>query len=168
MGHMKGKVKAVLCGVAVGLLVKLFALDILCVRGISMEPTLADGQRIVVSKLAYGIVNPLSSTTLASWRGPERGDVVVFARGGEYVVKRCVGVAGDAIELCAGAAGEAFLKVAGVSYPATDETCELFAGIESVPCAMIVVIGDNTDNSSDSRSWGFLAQKSVLGKVIIQ
>ena len=164
---MKGKVKAVACGVAVGVLVKLFALDILCVRGISMEPTLADGQLIVASKLAYGIVNPLSACVLVGWRAPQRGDVVVFARGGEYVVKRCAGVAGDEVELCDTDAGQA-VKVAGVAYPATSETAELFSGIESVPCGMIVVIGDNTDNSSDSRSWGFLAQKSVFGKVIIR
>ena len=165
---MKGKVKAVAAGVAVGVLVKLFALDILCVRGVSMEPSLADGQLIVASKLAYGIVNPLSATVLVGWHRPERGDVVVFARDGEYVVKRCVGTAGDAIELCADASGQATIKVAGVAYPVLEETGELFAGIDSVPCGMIVAIGDNTANSSDSRSWGFLAQKSVFGKVIMR
>ena len=165
MGRMKGKITAVACGVVVGLLVKLFALDILCVRGVSMEPSLADGQLIVASKLAYGITNPLSATVLVGWRTPQRGDVVVFAREGEYVVKRCAGVAGDAIELCV---DEGAVKVAGVSYPALEETGELFAGIERVPCGMIVVIGDNTGNSSDSRSWGFLAQKSVFGKVIMR
>ena len=165
MGRMKGKITAIACGVVVGLVVKLFAIDILCVRGESMSPSLADGQLIVASKLAYGIVNPLTTCVLASWRTPQRGDVVVFARGGEYVVKRCAGVAGDTIELCVDGGT---VKVAGVSYPATDQTGELFAGIERVPCGMIVVIGDNTSNSSDSRSWGFLAQRRVFGKVIIR
>src|SRR5687767_8968354 len=67
----------------------------------SMNPTILEGDRIFVNKLAYDLKVPYTTWRLAQWGEPERGDVVVFysPEDGIRLVKRVVAVAGDTIEL---------------------------------------------------------------------
>ena len=67
----------------------------------SMRPTILEGDRIFVNKLAYGLRAPLSSVWLARWDRPSRGDVVTFASpdDGIRLVKRIVGLPGDQIAM---------------------------------------------------------------------
>src|SRR5215213_667720 len=66
----------------------------------SMNPTIFDGDRIFVNKLAYGLKFPYTTWHLARWSGPQRGEIVVFysPANGIRLVKRCVGVPGDTIK----------------------------------------------------------------------
>jgi signal peptidase I len=67
----------------------------------SMNPTIFDGDRIYVNKLAYGLKFPYTTWHLARWSGPQRGEIVVFYSPkppGTRLVKRCVGVPGDKIK----------------------------------------------------------------------
>ena len=67
----------------------------------SMKPTILEGDRVVVNKLAYDLKVPFTTWHLAQWDDPERGDIVVFwsPADGKRLVKRAVGIPGDKIEL---------------------------------------------------------------------
>ena len=67
----------------------------------SMKPTILEGDRIFVNKLAYDLKVPLTKIQIATWGNPERGDIVTFEspRDGTRLVKRVVGVPGDTIEM---------------------------------------------------------------------
>src|SRR5258707_5862749 len=67
----------------------------------SMKPTILEGDRVFVNKLAYDLKVPFTTWHIAQWGNPERGDVVVFfsPADGQRLVKRVVGVPGDRIEL---------------------------------------------------------------------
>src|SRR5512137_1083310 len=67
----------------------------------SMKPTILEGDRVFVNKLAYDLKVPFTTRHIAAWSDPQRGDVVVFfsPRDGTRLVKRVVGLPGDTIEL---------------------------------------------------------------------
>src|SRR6478736_2484047 len=67
----------------------------------SMRPTILEGDRIYVNKLAYDLKVPFTTWHIAEWGGPQRGEIVVFfsPEDGERLVKRVVGLPGDTIEL---------------------------------------------------------------------
>src|SRR5215469_2706402 len=67
----------------------------------SMKPTILEGDRVYVNKLAYDLKVPFSTWHLAQWGNPQRGDIVVFYSpyDGKRLVKRVIGLPGDNIEL---------------------------------------------------------------------
>src|SRR5271169_6582823 len=67
----------------------------------SMKPTILEGDRVFVNKLAYDLKVPFTTRHIAEWSNPQRGDIVVFfsPRDGQRLVKRVVGLPGDTIEL---------------------------------------------------------------------
>lgn len=124
------------------------------VRGSSMEPTLHDGQYLVVSKLAY-------------WLGtPGRGDVIVFhppnGLSDDYI-KRVIGLPGEQIRIQEGG-----VLVDGVPL---DEPYVLHGGVYSGAWTLgsneYFVLGDNRGNSSDSHTWGTLPRENIVGKAWI-
>ena len=73
-----GYAKSLSIGICIGILLKIFILDILTVSGTSMEPTLQDGQKILVNRLAYGLAKPFGSNLMFSWNKPKENEIVVF------------------------------------------------------------------------------------------
>ncbi len=67
----------------------------------SMNPTIIEGDRILVNKLAYGVRVPFSPWWIAQWGEPQRGDIVIFysPKDGTRLIKRVIGVPGDTIEM---------------------------------------------------------------------
>src|ERR1043166_6941839 len=67
----------------------------------SMRPTILEGDRVFVNKLAYDLKVPFTTWHIAEWSNPQRGDIVVFfsPHDGKRLVKRVVGLPGDTIEL---------------------------------------------------------------------
>src|SRR3954471_6945676 len=67
----------------------------------SMKPTIQEGDRIFVNKLAYDLKLPFTTWHIAEWSNPKRGDVVIFfsPKDGTRLVKRVIGLPGDVIEL---------------------------------------------------------------------
>lgn len=124
------------------------------VDGYSMEPTLDNGQYVLVNKLAYRLGTP------------QRLDVVVFRfpRDPELeYIKRIIGLPGDNIEVSDGRVmvnGEPLVE--SYLYTAPD-----YEGRWRVPAQHVFVLGDNRGNSSDSHSWGPLPQKYLVGKAIL-
>lgn len=139
-------------------------LDARRVDGLSMEPTLSPGQLVYINRVAYGLRLPLFDRYLVSWAGPAPGDLVVFMNPdeGRPVVKRCVAVAGDPIEIRGGR-----LVLSRIELPLTAAQERHFSVYTSVPPGTIFVAGDNLRNSIDSRDYGFIRVENVTGKVIL-
>jgi signal peptidase I len=152
---------AIAAGIALGIAVKLFAADIMLVSGRSMEPSIGEGERIFVSKLAYGAALPFSSELFVRWAAPQKDDVVIYVYDNKTVVKRCAAVEGDAVEVT-----RYRLTANGASYPQNEAQYRRFRGADAVPADMIFVVGDNLEESVDSRHYGFVSVRNILGKVI--
>ena len=159
----------------------------------SMLPTLEVGDFILVNKFAYGIRLPVAHTRVVDLGKPQRGDVIVFRypeNPSVDYIKRVVGVPGDEIgyynkvlyingkpaeQTPLGPYDPAFPNVKrfrenldgvehdiliNVMYPAGDF-------IVKVPENRYFVLGDNRDNSRDSRYWGFVPDENLVGKAMI-
>lgn len=147
----------------------------------SMIPTLLVHDHIFVNKLAYGVHVPFSSKWIVNWQAPKRFDIVVFRYPSNpevFYVKRIVGIAGDRIEIRDGELivnGEAvpqkkMMENAFEYYDEQNHTVRYMQHKQSqfaevtVPEGHFFVVGDNRDQSSDSRSWGPVPLDHVIGR----
>ncbi len=151
-------------GIFIGVVLKLFVVDFLHVSGRSMMPSINDGETIVVNKLAYGIVKPYGESLLVQWAAPKEGDVVIYLYKDKIVVKRCIAVSGDLLEYSANQLYT--LKINGNDIPLNEIQYNNLKGSECVPDGYILAVGDNYDESIDSRTYGFVSTKNILGKVL--
>lgn len=148
----------------------------------SMEPTLYPGDVLVINKLAYGPNIPFTRSRLFASGQPERGDVITFfpSHTTDCLVKRVIAIPGDSLrvegdrvwlngELIAVTLeqGQHWEQLPGVRH-LIDPTGEqpVLAGEFTVPAGKYFVMGDNRDNSRDSRYWGFVDESQVVGKAI--
>jgi signal peptidase I len=121
------------------------------VRGQSMEPTLHNGQYLVVSKLAYWL------------RPPGRGDIVVFRPpngASDDYIKRIVGLPGERVTV---RDGEIRVDGAPLEEPYIPKQGSYSGSWELGP-DQYFVLGDNRSNSSDSHTWGTLPGENIIGK----
>lgn len=164
----------------------------------SMKPSILEGDRIVVNKLAYDLRVPFTTWRVARWSAPERGDIVVLLspRDSTRLVKRVVGTPGDTLALRANRLvvnGEEVaysplsprLLAGRVTTPpgrllAAEELdgephpvmlTPRRSGLDSfgpvtVPAACYFVMGDNRDESLDSRVFGFVDRDRILGRAL--
>jgi signal peptidase I len=123
------------------------------VESISMQPTLYPGDYVIVNKLAY-LFN----------KNPSRGDVIVFRYPPDPeaipYIKRIIGLPGDQIHIADGKIyvnGQLLLE----SYLTVTTNR---GGDWSVPPGQLFVMGDNRNNSSDSRTWGFVPFENIIGR----
>jgi len=163
----------------------------------SMRPTILEGDRIWVNKLAYDLKVPFTTWHLAEWGNPQRGDIAVFfsPHDGKRLVKRVIGLPGDTIELRNNQLVINGTPVASQSIseellryiPAAEREGRVFAseklpgqahavgGYPAAPAprnfAPIVVpqgeyfmMGDNRDDSFDSRFWGTVKREKIVGR----
>lgn len=158
--------KYILAGIFIGAAIKIFAFDILSVQGISMEPSIHNNEKILACKLSYGIVNPFGNSTLIRWKNAKTGGIVIYFYKNSLVVKRCVATEGDSLEYSSDSGYT--LHVGEKNYSLTELQYNLIKNSPCVPRGMILAIGDNFENSIDSRTYGFVAQKNILGKVIFK
>ncbi|SFC75146.1 signal peptidase I [Pseudoalteromonas denitrificans] len=154
----------------------------------SMQPTIKEGDRIVVNKMAYDLRVPFSQTSLIKTGEPHRGEIIVFESKAAQnrLIKRIIGLPGDKISL----QNEAlFINGNKLSYTVTiQNNQEIFANetisglthkirIEKnasdrlsnfseiiVPEDHYLVMGDNRRNSADSRVYGFVPRHELKGK----
>ncbi len=164
----------------------------------SMWPTILEGDRIFVDKLAYGLRVPFTTEWIREWDGPQRGDIITFAspKDGIRLVKRVIGIPGDHISMSDnrlevngepvgyrdvdGAETQTRLDghdlsmvVASESLPGCTHdvafTPRLIArdtfGEVVVPEGHYFFLGDNRDQSYDSRFMGFVARDQIYGRV---
>jgi signal peptidase I len=125
------------------------------VESISMQPTLFEGNFVVVNKLAYRTGDP------------GRGDIIVFYYPPdpkqEPYIKRVIGLPGDRIHI---EEGKVFVNDALLEEPYVHVPTNR-GGDWSVPAGALFVMGDNRNNSSDSRAWGMVPLNNVIGKAMV-
>ncbi len=170
-------VEAIVVAVLLALFVRTFIVQAFKIPSGSMLPTLQIGDHLLVSKFSYGVRLPVIGTSLISRQGPAHGDVVVFRfprdRSLDYI-KRVVAIGGDTIEV---RDKQVLLNGQQVENPHAHFTSHDIMssaagprdnfGPVTVPDGKIFVMGDNRDNSYDSRFWGFVDLQDVLGKALI-
>ena len=163
----------------------------------SMKPTILEGDRIFVNKLAYDLKVPYTTWHLAQWDDPQRGDIVVFysPEDGKRLVKRVVGVPDDTVALMN---NQLIINGEKVNYdPVGHETntkppsvwesdqyhfmedldgarhpimitphrpAMRSFGPVTVPEGCYWMLGDNRDNSADSRYFGFVERSRIVGR----
>lgn len=153
----------------------------------SMKPTILEGDRILVNKMAYDIRVPFTHISLFKISDPARGDIIVFdsKASDKRLVKRVVGVPGDTVAM-----KDNVLYINGkqISYKTlqsseeTTDQMENLLGIEhairikdigsmastfppvEVPEGYYLALGDNRDNSADSRYIGFIPRDEIVGR----
>jgi signal peptidase I len=120
----------------------------------SMSPTLRPGQSVLVNKLAY------------RFGDPRRRDIVVFHQpsSGELLLKRIVGVSGDRVGL---ADGVLYVNGRAIREPLVDHRFldSVYFGPVRVPSGAVFVMGDQRSNSLDSRAFGAVPRRRILGRV---
>jgi signal peptidase I len=160
----------------------------------SMKPTIQEGDRVVVNKLAYDLKIPFTTIKIVGWDDPKRGDIVVLFSpvDGTRLVKRVVALPGDQVEM---RENQLYIngQVAKQSPVATTELADygrayVFAenlqghthkmmvtpeipavrsfGPVVVPAGNCFVLGDNRDNSNDSRFIGFIERRRIVGEAV--
>jgi signal peptidase I len=146
--------------ILIALLINLFLAQATRVYGQSMEPNLHTDQRLIVEKLSY---NPYFRQYLRL-NGPQRGDVVVIrlrTQGDELLIKRVIGLPGDIVEIHN---GQVFVNNQSLTEPYTMDGTSGFYGPTTIPPLHIFVLGDNRDSSNDSRSFGTVSLRDVVGR----
>jgi signal peptidase I len=174
---VKEYAETIIIAILIALFIRTFLVQAFKIPSGSMKETLLIGDHILVNKFIYGIKIPFLRKTLVPLSDPERGDVVVFIypidRSKDFI-KRVVGVAGDTIEIkdktifINGAPsndGHGVYKD-NLIYPRSMKPRDNFGPV-TVPEGSLFVMGDNRDQSLDSRFWGFVNLKDVLGKAFI-
>lgn len=159
----------------------------------SMQPTIRIGDRIMVDKLAYDLRLPFTHVSLLHLADPQRGDIVVLdsSAANEKLVKRVVGMPGDVVTLRDNhltvdrqAASYRPASIQGIgddTYEPADYQVESIAGQAhvirlsallrgkdfgpvTVPPGQYLLLGDNRDNSADSRYYGFFPRNEITGR----
>jgi len=154
----------ILAGILIGMFIKFFVLDILQVSGSSMERTIHNESVIAVNRLAYGISIPFTSSLIVQWNQPKRDDIIIYLYNNKIVVKRCIAISGDSLDYSAESGYS--LLTGGKKITLTLQQYEKLKGTASVPYGYILAVGDNYSKSIDSRTYGFVPVKNILGKVI--
>ncbi len=170
--------QAILIALVLALFIRTFAVQAFKIPSGSMVQTLLIGDHILVNKFIYGVKNPFNRGVWIPGKSPERGDVVVFIYPGDRkkdYIKRVVGIGGDTVRIINKKVyvnGELFNDPSGVQY--TDPRIIQGSmqprdnlGPLTVPEDSLFVMGDNRDQSYDSRFWKFVPLKDVKGEAFM-
>jgi signal peptidase I len=169
--------EAIIIALVLAFFIRTFIIQAFKIPSGSMLPTLLIGDHLLVNKFIYGIKVPFTGTVLVPINSPERNDVIVFRYPQDPkldYIKRVIAIGGDTIESrdkVLYVNDKPFDDKYGVRMDdsVADGTLsprDNFGPIV-VPEGKVFVMGDNRDNSYDSRFWGFVDQKAILGKALI-
>ena len=184
--------KSIACGFALFLLMRAFIVQTFVITSGSMEGTLLVGDLLILNKVAYGAPVPGTSVRLPGYTDPKRGDVVVFRAQHDSldVIKRLIGMQGDTLQMKNAtlfvngvAQSESYVRHTDPDgdgfHPWMDwQKDHLTSDVDKsayrptrdnwgplvVPPGRFFMMGDNRDESLDSRFWGFLDPARVKGK----
>ncbi|MFO7760903.1 MAG: signal peptidase I [Desulfobia sp.] len=169
--------EAIIIALILALFIRTFVVQAFKIPSGSMLPTLKIGDHLLVIKFSYGIRNPINGALWIPVDKPERKDIIVFeypVEPSKDFIKRVIGLPGDRIKIIDKKVfvnGKRFKVEAAVHRDSRIIPGELSPrdnyGPVTVPEKSLFVMGDNRDNSHDSRFWGFVDFRKVKGKAVI-
>lgn len=172
----KDYLEPILLAVLIALFIRTFVVQAFKIPSSSMEPTLLVGDHLMVNKFIYGLRIPYTKTKIFQYKKPQRGDVIVFIYPKDPTkdfIKRVIGTEGEKVQIIH---NKIYIDDRLIDDPwghfIRTGWSDYLQGMESfgpvvVPKDSLFVMGDNRDNSQDSRFWGFLNLNAVLGKALI-
>ncbi|HOX95618.1 MAG TPA: signal peptidase I [Syntrophales bacterium] len=174
---IKEYAEAIVIAILIAVFIRTFIVQAFKIPSGSMKPTLEIGDHILVNKLSYGVKIPYLRKTLIPTGEPGRGDIAVFiypVDQSKDFIKRVIGVGGDVIEIKnkkvfvndTAIADSSAVHVEEVIFPKSIQPRDNFGPVK-VPEGAIFVMGDNRDQSYDSRFWKFVRLEDVIGKAFI-
>jgi len=174
--------------IIIALLLRTLVIQAFRIPSGSMEDTLLVGDFLLVNKFIYGARIPWTDIRLPALKKPETNDIVVFKYPKDPeldYIKRCIAVEGQAVEIkdkTVYVDGEKIplpqkakfidpvIRPSGVQdydiYPPGSGNRDNYGPV-TVPEGYLFTLGDNRDNSLDSRYWGFLPEKNIVGSAMI-
>ncbi|MEW6358251.1 MAG: signal peptidase I [Planctomycetota bacterium] len=155
---MKDWAKSIFVTLVVVLLVKAFLLEAYVVRGASMEPTLTDGERLLLEKVSK------------RFGGFERGDIVVFRYPEDprkLFIKRIIAAPGDTLRIAGDRVWLNGKEIQESYVPDDYKTFDLLPPTV-IPKGHYFVMGDHRSDSYDSRRWGAVAEDEIIGKAMVR
>jgi signal peptidase I len=172
--------ESIVIAVILALFVRTWVLQTFKIPTASMENTLLVGDHLLVNKFVFGPTSTPALRAVLPVRDIERGDIIVFKYPDEPerdFIKRVIGLPGDTVELRnkkvhvngqpVDEAYVHFLEPAALGQELTSFDVRERYGPVTVPPAHYFVMGDNRDNSQDSRYWGFLPHNYVKGRALM-
>ncbi len=174
--------KSILWAIAIALFLRTFVVEAFKIPSGSMEPTLLIGDHLFVEKFAYGIKLPITHVKLIPIGEPKHGDIVVFRyppNPSIYFIKRVIGLPGDRLKMIN---KKLYRNGKLINEPYVQHTDNLIDppnipkgmfgqrdnwGPITVPKGKYFMMGDNRDESYDSRFWGYVPEKNLVGKAFI-
>ncbi len=174
-GQLREWTESIIIAVVLALIIRTFIIQAFKIPSGSMIPTFEVGDRIFVSKFIYGAKIPFTNFRLPAIRQPMRGDIVVFKSPEtprKDFVKRLIALEGETVEI---KDGNICINEKMIDGPPSIHAVSYYNigdyGKEGVPVKVpkdaYYVLGDNSANSRDSRYWGFVPEKNMIGKALL-
>ncbi len=169
--------EAIVTALILALIIRAFVVQAFKIPSGSMIPTLQVGDHLLVNKIGYGLRIPFSDKRLVTFGKPERGDIIVFKwpkDPSRDFIKRIIGLSGDVVEV---RDKKVYINGKPLDESYTQYTDEYVRpprygprdnyGPVGVPEGKYFVMGDNRDQSEDSRFWGFVDFEQIKGEAMI-
>ncbi len=169
-GHGES-LKTLLVAIGIALFIRTFLVQAFRIPSGSMEDTLLIGDFLLVDKITYGAKVPGTIWRLPGLRDPRRGDILVFKdpRTNRDYIKRCIATGGETIQLVDNVVSidgkvldEPYKAIKPVPGPVRDDF-----GPKVVREKSLFMMGDNRNNSQDSRYWNELDENRVVGRAFV-
>lgn len=192
--RISANLKTIGGAVLLALIIRTILFEAFEIEGPSMEPTLLNGDRVVVAKFTYGLFLPLQKEATFSWGMPDLGDVVIIKSpaDGVDIVKRVIGLPGDLIEIrqeivyrngeptavrdlgpCEYGRGShnphcrlRKNQIDGITFRTSSATPMYNDMRVRIPEGEVFVLGDHRDSSNDSRAIGTIPIDRIKGKAL--
>ncbi len=169
--NLREWIESIVIAVILALFIRTFFIQAFKIPTGSMRTTLLEGDRILVNKLRYGAKVPFTALRLPGYGKPQRGDVIVFIYPEDPkrdFIKRLIALGGDTVEINN---GNIYVNnqevvdspIKNIYYYNRGDYGKVGQTIK-VPEDSYFVLGDNSASSKDSRYWGFVPQKDLIGR----
>ncbi|WP_425523905.1 signal peptidase I [Desulfatitalea alkaliphila] len=176
-GKLRENIEAIVIAILLAMFIRTFVVQAFKIPSGSMQDTLLIGDYILVNKFLYGVKAPFTDYVVIPVKEPQRGDVVVFRYPedpSKDFIKRVVAVGGDTVEIrhkqvyVNGEREENphAIYVDPRVIPQRVQPRDFFGPV-TVPEGKLFTMGDNRDESNDSRFWGFVDVSAVRGKAFL-
>lgn len=171
---IKETIETIVTAIVLATIIRSFIIQPFKIPTGSMEPTLFPGDRILVLRYVYGLRIPFTFKRVARFQAPQVGDIIVFNYPEDTkraFIKRCAAKGGDALEI---KNGVLWLNGAPLKKIPLNKIYYYNRGqygregeVLHIPDNTYFALGDNSGSSKDSRYWGFLDDKFLLGRAVL-